>query len=131
MAGYRPIAERQRKGVTLLVTSLLLRSLGGTCGAWPMVTESVRKERPSPDTFQPISSSVKLGPISKEQEDEVERVRSLLSETEREYKNLVTQKNLLESGLLQGMAGIIKGSTKVAMDLDDTEMQKRLRESRA
>ncbi|CAL8117162.1 unnamed protein product [Prunus armeniaca] len=129
MAGYRPIVERQRKGVTLLVTSLLLRSLGGTCGAWPMVTESVRKERPSPDTFQPISSSVKLGPISKEQEDEVERVRSLLSETEREYKNLVTQKNLLESGLLQG--SIIKGSTKVAMDLDDAEMQKRLRESRA
>ncbi|CAL9012014.1 unnamed protein product [Prunus brigantina] len=71
------------------------------------------------------------GPISKEQEDEVERVRSLLSETERERKNLVTQKNLYESGLLQGMAGIIKGSMKVATDLDDPEMQKWLRESRA
>lgn len=74
---------------------------------------------------------MKWGPISKEREDEVERVRSLLSETQRERKNLVTQKNLYESGLLQGMAGIIRGSTKVAMDLDDPEMQKRLRESRA
>ncbi|CAL9021062.1 unnamed protein product, partial [Prunus brigantina] len=51
--------------------------------------------------FQSIGS-VKWGPISKEQEDEVERVRSLLSETERECKNLVTQKNLFEFGLLQG-----------------------------
>ncbi|CAL2276871.1 unnamed protein product [Prunus armeniaca] len=63
--------------------------------------------------------------------DEVERVRSLLSETQCERKNLVTQKNLYESGLLQGMAGIIRGSTKVAMDLDDPEMQKQLRESQA
>ncbi|CAL2276070.1 unnamed protein product [Prunus armeniaca] len=83
-----------------------------------------------PTHFQSIGS-VKWGPISKEREDEVERVRSLLSETQRERKNLVTQKNLYESGLLQGMAGIIRGSTKVAMDLDDPEMQKRLRESRA
>lgn len=29
------------------------------------------------------------------------------------------------------MTGIIKGSTKVAMDLDDAKMQKRLKESRA
>ncbi|CAL2225245.1 unnamed protein product [Prunus armeniaca] len=83
-----------------------------------------------PTHFQSIGS-VKWGPISKEREDEVERVRSLLSETQRERRNLVTQKNLYESGLLQGMAGIIRGSTKVAMDLDDPEMQKRLRESRA
>ncbi|CAL2271400.1 unnamed protein product [Prunus armeniaca] len=83
-----------------------------------------------PTHFQSIGS-VKRGPISKEREDEVERVRSLLSETQRERRNLVTQKNLYESGLLQGMAGIIRGSTKVAMDLDDPEMQKRLRESRA
>ncbi|CAL2259277.1 unnamed protein product [Prunus armeniaca] len=83
-----------------------------------------------PTHFQSIGS-VKWGPISKEREDEVERVRSLLSETQRELRNLVTQKNLYESGLLQGMAGIIRGSTKVAMDLDDPEMQKRLRESRA
>ncbi|CAL2256830.1 unnamed protein product [Prunus armeniaca] len=108
LAGYRPIAERQKRGVTLLLTSLLLRSLEGTGGAWLM-----------------------WGPISKEQEDEVERVRSVLSEIECECKNLVTQKNLFESGLLQGMADIIKGSTKVAMDLDDAEMQRRLRESRA
>ncbi|BBN70214.1 hypothetical protein Prudu_1446S002100 [Prunus dulcis] len=52
-----------------------------------------------------------VGPISKEQEDEVERVRSQLSETE--------------------LAGIIKGSTKVVVDIDDAEMQKQLRESRA
>ncbi|CAL8174620.1 unnamed protein product [Prunus armeniaca] len=83
-----------------------------------------------PTHFQSIGS-VKWGPISKELEDKVERVRSLLSETQRECKNLVTQKNLYESGLLQGMVGIIKGNTKVAMDLDDPEMQKRLRESRA
>ncbi|CAL8168861.1 unnamed protein product [Prunus armeniaca] len=75
--------------------------------------------------------AVQWGPISKEQEDEDERVRSLLSETKRECKNLVTQKNLLEFDLLQGMIGIIKGSTKVAVDLDDAEMQKQLRESRA
>ncbi|BBH03135.1 hypothetical protein Prudu_013919 [Prunus dulcis] len=74
---------------------------------------------------------VKWGPISKEQEDEVEWVRAQLSETERECGNLVTQKNLLESGLLQGMAGIIRGSTKVAVDIDEAEMQKRLREFRA
>lgn len=49
-----------------------------------------------------VAGSVKWGPISKEQEDEVEKVRSLLSETERECRNLVTHKNLLESGLLQG-----------------------------
>ncbi|CAL8084650.1 unnamed protein product [Prunus armeniaca] len=83
-----------------------------------------------PTHFQSIGS-VKWGPISKEQEDEVKRVRSLLSETERECKNLVTQKNLLESSLLQGMADIIKGSTKVAVDLDEVEIQKRLRKSRA
>ncbi|CAL2230996.1 unnamed protein product [Prunus armeniaca] len=83
-----------------------------------------------PTHLQSIGS-VKWGPISKERDDEVERVRSLLSETQRERRNLVTQKNLYESGLLQGMAGIIRGSTKVAMDLDDPEMQKRLRESRA
>ncbi|CAL2260014.1 unnamed protein product [Prunus armeniaca] len=74
-----------------------------------------------PTHFQSIGS-VKWGPISKEREDEVERVRPLLSETQRERRNLVTQKNLYESGLLQGMAGIIRGSTKVAMDLDDPEI---------
>ncbi|BBH00055.1 hypothetical protein Prudu_009956 [Prunus dulcis] len=83
-----------------------------------------------PTHFQSIGS-VKWGPISKEQEDEVEWVRAQLSETQRECGNLVTQKNLLESGLLQGMAGIIRGSTKVAVDIDEAEMQKRLRESRA
>lgn len=36
------------------------------------------------------AGSMNWGPISKEQEDEVERVRSLLSETKRECKNLVT-----------------------------------------
>ncbi|CAL9016512.1 unnamed protein product, partial [Prunus brigantina] len=107
LAGYKLIAERQKREVILLVISLPRRSLGGTGG------------------------SVKWGPISKEQEDEVERVRSSLSETERERKNLVTQENLYESGLLQGMASIIKGSTKVVTDLDDPEMQKLLRESRA
>ncbi|VVA41041.1 PREDICTED: LOC109950577, partial [Prunus dulcis] len=61
----------------------------------------------------------------------VEWVRAQLSETECECGNLVTQKNLLESGLLQGMAGIIRGSTKVSVDIDDAEMQKWLRESRA
>ena len=45
---------------------------------------------------------MKWGPISKEQEDEVEWVRAQLSDTERECGNLVTQKNLFESGLLQG-----------------------------
>ncbi|BBN67666.1 hypothetical protein Prudu_148S000100, partial [Prunus dulcis] len=83
-----------------------------------------------PTHFQSIGS-VKWGPISKQQEDEVEWVRAQLSEAERECGNLVTQKNLFESGLLQGMAGIIRGSTKVAVDIDEAEMQKRLRESRA
>ncbi|CAL2257597.1 unnamed protein product [Prunus armeniaca] len=48
------------------------------------------------------AGSMKWGPISKEQEEEVEKVRSLLSGTERECKNRVTQKNLFEFGLLQG-----------------------------
>ncbi|CAL8136072.1 unnamed protein product [Prunus armeniaca] len=100
---------------------LLLISLGGTCGVWLMRTRSVSQGGPA--------GSMKWRPISKEQEDKVERVRSLLSKTEHECKNLVTQKNLLESGLLYGMAGIIKGSTKVVVDLDDAEMQRRLRES--
>ncbi|BBH09168.1 hypothetical protein Prudu_021592 [Prunus dulcis] len=73
-----------------------------------------------------------VGPYSKEQEDEVEWVRAQLSETERECGNLVTQKNLLESGLLQGSNGChYKGSMKVAVDIDEAEMQKRLRVSRA
>ncbi|BBH09087.1 hypothetical protein Prudu_021495, partial [Prunus dulcis] len=83
-----------------------------------------------PTHFQSIGS-VKWGPISKVKEDEVEWVRAQLSDTERECGNLVTQKNLFESVLLQGMAGIIRGSTKVAVDIDEAEMQKRLRESRA
>ncbi|BBG93111.1 hypothetical protein Prudu_001023 [Prunus dulcis] len=180
-----------------------------------------------PTHFQSIGS-VKWGPISKEQEDEVEWVRAQLSETERECGNLVTQKNLLrqqkkevnlamhrhevplvnvflegvksdpealaktpassfidwaqktiltsayafgeiqeqngggagghlreerlagaKGGPGQGgsvkwgpiskeqedevewVAGIIRGSTKVAVDIDEAEMQKRLRESRA
>ncbi|BBG96741.1 hypothetical protein Prudu_005630 [Prunus dulcis] len=58
------------------------------------------------------TGSVKWGPISKEQEDEVEWVRAQLSETKHECGNLVTQKNLLQSGLLQGMAGIIRGARK-------------------
>ncbi|BBN69226.1 hypothetical protein Prudu_832S000100 [Prunus dulcis] len=70
-----------------------------------------------------------VGPYLQGAEDEVEWVRAQLSETERECGNLVTQKNLFESGLLQGMAGIIRGSTKVAVDIDEAEMQKRLRES--
>ena len=45
---------------------------------------------------------MKWGSISKEKEDEVEWVRAQLSETQRECGNLVTQKNLFESGLLQG-----------------------------
>ncbi|CAL2266567.1 unnamed protein product [Prunus armeniaca] len=71
-----------------------------------------------PTHFQSIGS-MKWGPISKGKEDEVERVRLLLSETELEYRNLVTQENLLESGLLQGMAGVVKGSTKVVVDIDE------------
>ncbi|BBG92532.1 hypothetical protein Prudu_000294 [Prunus dulcis] len=55
--------------------------------------------------FQSIGS-VKWGPISKEQEDEVEWVRAQLSENR-------------------------AGSKKVAVDIDDAEMQNRLRESRA
>ncbi|CAL2246370.1 unnamed protein product [Prunus armeniaca] len=56
LAVYKPIAERQRRGVTSLVTSLLLRSLGETGGAWLMVIGSGRQGRSSPDTFQPTSS---------------------------------------------------------------------------
>ncbi|BBH06351.1 hypothetical protein Prudu_017987 [Prunus dulcis] len=122
LAGYRLIAERRRRGAILLGTSQLRKSPGGTGGAWLMGTGRVRQGR---------ALFSEVGPISKEQEDEVEWVRAQLSETERECGNLVTQKNLLESGLLQGMAGIIRGSTKVAVDIDEAEMQKRLRESRA
>ncbi|CAL8138179.1 unnamed protein product [Prunus armeniaca] len=98
--GCKLITERQKREVTSLVTCRLFKNLGGTSGVWPMVTGSVRQGRPSPNTF--LAISMKWGPISKENEDEVERVRSLLSETEREYQHLVTPKNLLESKLLQG-----------------------------
>ncbi|BBH05100.1 hypothetical protein Prudu_016392 [Prunus dulcis] len=117
LAGYKLIAERRRRWATLLVTSQLRKSPGGTGGAWLMVTGSVRQEE----------RLVKWGPISKEYEDEVEWVRTQLSKTERECGNLVTQKNLLEFGLLQGMAGIIRRSTKVTVDINDDEIQKRLR----
>ncbi|BBH06873.1 Disease resistance protein TIR-NBS-LRR class family [Prunus dulcis] len=70
-----------------------------------------------------------VGPYLQGARGRVEWVRAQLSETERECGNLVTQKNLFESGLLQGMAGIIRGSTKVAVDIDEAEMQKRLRET--
>ncbi|CAL9012739.1 unnamed protein product, partial [Prunus brigantina] len=66
-----------------------------------------------------VVGSVKWGPISKEKEEEVETVRSLLSETEREHRNLVTQKNMIESGLLQG--SVVKGGTKVVVDIDEAE----------
>ncbi|CAL8168089.1 unnamed protein product [Prunus armeniaca] len=114
LARYRTIAERQKRGVISLVGCLLLRNPGGTCGVWPTVIGSVCPGRP---------------PISKENEDEVDRVRSLLSETEQEYRHLVTPKNLLESELLQG--SVVKGRTKVVVDIDEAKMQKQLRESRA
>ncbi|CAL8155841.1 unnamed protein product [Prunus armeniaca] len=133
LAGYKPIAGRQRREVIIGHKPSTQKSWRNrwclAYGDWecpPRKTVS----RHIPTHFQSIGS-VKWGPISKEREDEVERVRSLLSETQRERKNSVTQKNLYEFGLLQGMAGIIRGSTKVAMDLDDPEMQKRLRKSRA
>ncbi|BBN69721.1 hypothetical protein Prudu_1129S000100, partial [Prunus dulcis] len=100
-------------------------------GLWGLGVSSREESCPAHSYHFQSIGSVKWGPISKEQEDEVEWVRAQLSETERECGNLVTQKNLFESGLLQGMAGIIRGSTKVAVDIDEAEMQKRLRESRA
>ncbi|BBH05783.1 hypothetical protein Prudu_017272, partial [Prunus dulcis] len=125
LAGYRQIAERRRRGATLLDTSPQRKSPGGTGGAWPMGTGSVLQGRALSSTFLPTSSSVKWGPISKEKEDEVEWVRAQLSDTERECGNLVTQKNLFESGLLQGR------EYEGGRDIDEAEMQKRLRESRA
>ncbi|CAL9022451.1 unnamed protein product, partial [Prunus brigantina] len=47
LAGYKLIAERQKREVILLVISLPRRSLGGTGGAWPLVIGSVRLGRPS------------------------------------------------------------------------------------
>ncbi|BBG99071.1 hypothetical protein Prudu_008649 [Prunus dulcis] len=111
LAGYRLIAERRRRGAILLGTSQLRKSPGGTGGAWLMgLGESAREERcPTHSYPLPVYRFSEVGPISKEQEDEVEWVRAQLSETERECGNLVTQKNLLESGLLQGMAEAAKG----------------------
>ncbi|BBG93486.1 hypothetical protein Prudu_001507 [Prunus dulcis] len=96
-------------------------------GLWGLGVSSREESCPAHSYPFPVYS----GALSPKQEDEVEWVRAQLSETERECGNLVTQKNLFESGLLQGMAGIIRGSTKVAVDIDEAEMQKRLRESRA
>ncbi|CAL2246583.1 unnamed protein product [Prunus armeniaca] len=102
-------------------------NIGGTCGVWECPSgKTVTKHVPS--HFQFISS-VKWGPISKEKEDEVRKVRLLLSETKREYRNLVTPKNLLEFVLLQG--SVVKGSMKVVVHIDDAEKQRRLKASRA
>ncbi|CAL9018723.1 unnamed protein product [Prunus brigantina] len=133
LAGYMPIAERQKRGYFIghkPSTQKFWRNRWCLAyGDWECPPgKTVSKHIPT--HFQ-SRGLVKWGPISKEQEDEVERMMSLLSETKNECKNLVTQKNLFEFGLLQGMAGIIKGRTKVAVDLDDVEMQRRLRESRA
>ncbi|BBG99073.1 hypothetical protein Prudu_008651 [Prunus dulcis] len=67
------------------------------------------------------TGSVKWGPISKEQEDEVEWVRAQLSETERECGNLVTQKNLLESDSFKEWRGQEgkKGAGKRPRDDDE------------
>ncbi|CAL2266286.1 unnamed protein product [Prunus armeniaca] len=81
-----------------------------------------------PSHFQSIGS-VKWGPISQDKEDEVQIVGLLLSETDRDYRNLVTPKNLLESELLQG--SVVKGLTKVVVTIDEVEKQKWLKASRA
>ncbi|CAL2252505.1 unnamed protein product [Prunus armeniaca] len=73
--------------------------------------KTVTKHISTLPVYRSLASSIKTD-LSKEQEDEVERVRSLLSETERECRNLVTQKNLFKSELLQRMTCVIKGSTK-------------------
>ncbi|BBG96948.1 hypothetical protein Prudu_005916, partial [Prunus dulcis] len=72
LAGYRLIAERRRRGAILLDTSPQRKSPGGTGGAWLMGTGRVLQGKALSSTFLPTSSSVKWGPISKEQEDEVE-----------------------------------------------------------
>ncbi|BBG99091.1 hypothetical protein Prudu_008674, partial [Prunus dulcis] len=71
--------------------------------------------------------SVKWGPISKEQEDEVEWVRAQLSRP----GSLSHSEESVGVWTLTRNGGYYKGSTKVAVDIDDAEMQKRLRESRA
>ncbi|BBH01723.1 hypothetical protein Prudu_012087 [Prunus dulcis] len=74
--------------------------------------------------------SVKWGPISKEQEDEVEWVRAQLS---RPSVSAGTSHPEESVGVWTPArnGGYYKRSTKVAVDIDDAEMQKRLRESRA
>lgn len=48
------------------------------------------------------ASSVKCRPVSKEKEEEIELVRTLVLVERREVKNIVMPALLLESGLLQG-----------------------------
>lgn len=48
------------------------------------------------------AGSIKHIPLSMEKKYEVNLVRVLLPEKDRQYRNLVTPKNLLELGLLQG-----------------------------
>ncbi|BBN69021.1 hypothetical protein Prudu_699S000100 [Prunus dulcis] len=75
---------------------------------------------------------VKWGLSPMEQEDEVEWVRAQLSKTECECGNYSLRRICWSSdSFKEVMAGIIRGSTKVAVDIDEAEMQKRLRESRA
>ncbi|BBG96389.1 hypothetical protein Prudu_005180 [Prunus dulcis] len=85
LAGYRPIAERRRRGAISLDTSPQRKSPGGTGGAWLMGTGSVLQGREFSE----------VGPYLQGERDEVEWVRAQLSETERECGNLVTQKNCL------------------------------------
>ncbi|KAL6283003.1 hypothetical protein ACE6H2_013932 [Prunus campanulata] len=85
-------------------------------------------------TYHPrmTNGSMKCNPVSGEAEEEIEFVRSAISEERRAAKNIVMPSLLLESGLIQGMAEVpravatVGGSPKVA--LDPEKKQQKLKE---
>ncbi|CAL9012708.1 unnamed protein product [Prunus brigantina] len=102
----------------------------GDWECWPGQTIS----KHVPIHFQSIGS-VKCRPVSREEEEEIELVRSLVPQEARELKNIVTPALLLQSGLLQGMAEVpkkvvtvLENSPKVLVDQE--ERQQKLRERR-
>ncbi|BBG99731.1 hypothetical protein Prudu_009515 [Prunus dulcis] len=110
------IAERRRRGAISLDTSPQRRSPGGTGGAWLMGTGSVLQGREFSE----------VGPYLQGERRRGEWVRAQLSETERECGNLSRRRTCLSPDCCKEVREHEGGR-----DIDEAEMQKRLRESRA
>ncbi|VVA28026.1 PREDICTED: LOC110768041 isoform [Prunus dulcis] len=89
----------------------LHRSCGGTDGSLPLKIGSVGRGQQSAATCLCSFSSVKCLPVIKEEEEEIEIVRSVISAKRRAAKNIVTPGLLLEQ---KAQAKGQKGATSTA-----------------